>query len=1198
MQVQKRNGLLEEVSFDKIKRRIRVLSVELLVDPIVVTQKVCGRIYNGVTTKELDELSSQICMSMITENLDYGVLGSRIIISNHHKNTSNNFVETVQLLYNNVDIHGKHTPIISEEIYNIVLEHGDILTGVIDYERDYNFDFFAFKTLERAYLLKINRIPVERIQDMFMRVSLGLHGSDIESAIDSYNLMSCKYFTHATPTLFHSGTMSPSLLSCFLLGTDDSIAGIYKNLGDCAQISKWAGGIGLHISNIRSKNVLIRGTNGTTSGIIPMLRVYNETMKYVNQCFTPDTIVYTLNGHKRVDKVKQGDQLITVDGTYQDVNTVAQSYKEDINILSFGTGSTLLPVKCTEEHDIYVVRNLDKIENMNSIKQKMKDGEYVGEYIKASNISLGDLVCYAIPRYVNIISECNDNRHDYMYMLGIMIDNGVITNGYCELNINRSHTKLIKFITKYLNTTSLINVNEKNKPSNLFSKYKNEIFKSVNRGASMTKYSVSDDVKYDTDDTEYDIINNSDLLDQSRTITNMKSADILDYNVLECNDIVDIDNIDNNDIMRIVFNVSDHFDINLVYNGTENYINPRLMHLTEYKIRGLLTGILCISERDNMGCNYSTGSYGIAHAIKYLFMRLDVLVSCYDHDGTYILNIPYNNNIEDIIGSMNVNLDINMDMDTYFEYNGKLYTKITEINNYNYSGYVYDFNMNNNHNYTTDLGVVHNSGKRNGSAAIYIEPHHPDIMEFLDLRKNHGNEDDRARDLFLAMWMSDLFMERVQSDSDWSLFDPDMCRGLNECYGDAFKVMYEQLELDGVAAKVVKARDVWKAITTSQIETGAPYIVFKDAANSKSNQQHYGVIKSSNLCAEILEYSDKDEYACCCLASIGLPMFIEDGVFNFDKLINVCMTVVKNLNKAIDINYYPVPETKKSNMLHRPLGIGIQGLADVFSILRMPFDSPEAMQLNEDIFESMYYGCLHASCALAQVDGAYPTFAGSPASQGRLQFDLWNKVPSDRYDWDTLKLNVMEYGLRNSLLVALMPTASTSQILGNNECFEPYTSNIYVRRTMAGDFIVINKYLVKDLTELGIWSSEVKDKIIAMNGSVKDIEEIPDDIKILYKTVWEIKQKVIIDMAIRRAPFVCQTQSMNLFFEEPTSKLLTNAIFYGWKNGLKTGIYYCRGKPKSQSQQFTIDPNLKKRLDKQVEEKRSYEDEICESCSA
>ena len=863
MQVSKRNGKTQEVSFDKVKNRIKYLCEGLNIDPIIIAQKVCSRIYNGVKTSELDELAAQLCTSMSTENIDYGILGSRIIISNSHKNTSPSFSEKIFDLYNNKDIHGKHSPLIAEDVYQIVINNKEKLNDVIDYQRDYNFNYFSYKTLERAYLMKINGKIIERIQDVFMRVSIGLHKDNIKAAIQSYEMMSNKYFTHATPTLFHSGTPRPQLLSCFLLGTDDSIDGIYKNITDCAKISKWAGGIGIHVSNIRSKNTRIRGTNGISSGIIPMLKVYNETAKYVNQ-----------------------------------------------------------------------------------------------------------------------------------------------------------------------------------------------------------------------------------------------------------------------------------------------------------------------------------------------------------------------------------------------------------------------------------------SGKRNGSIAVYLEPHHPDIMDFLQLRKNHGNEEERARDLFLAVWLSDLFMKRVKQNQIWSLMDPDECRGLNDVYGDEFDKLYHEYEQKKMFKKQIPAQEIWKGIIESQIETGTPYILFKDHCNRKSNQKNIGTIKSSNLCSEILEYSDEKEYACCTLASIGLSRFVENKVgifkvygkenckycrmskeilsnideynnfeyipldndlkrenfykefsekigkkintvpqiyfndeyvggydklklflkknkyFNFNKLEEVVEVSVRNLNKVIDLNYYPVPETELSNKRHRPLGLGVQGLADAYILMRYPFDSPEAMDLNKKIFETIYYAGLKTSCQMAKEDEAYSTFKGSPLSKGIFQFDMWGVEKTNRHDWDSLRNDIIENGVRNSLILALMPTASTSQILGNNECFEPYTSNIYTRRTIAGDFVIVNNHLIKDLTDLNIWDNDLKNMIIANNGSVQNIDGIPDDIKALYKTAWEIKQKVIIQQSIDRGPYICQTQSLNLFFEEPNYKLLSSALFYGWSKGLKTGSYYIRSRPKVQAQQFTIDPSLKNKQvinkDKKIDTKNRYNLEnpsVCESCS-
>ena len=835
MRVLKRNGEFQDISFDKVLVRLKHLSTKLNLDQndiVTIAQKVCARIYDGVKTSELDKLAANLCISLSTEKIEYAKLASYLVISNHHKDTLNSFSDKVKLLYHNKNGNNEHSPLVSKALYKLVNKYGKKIDKEIDYNRDYDFDFFGFKTLERAYMLRTTEKIVERIQDIFMRVSLGLHGENIETAFKSYHLMSQKYFTHATPTLFHSGTERPQLLSCFLMGTDDSVEGMYKNITDCALIQKWAGGIGVHISNIRSSGSIIASTNGKSNGIIPMLKVYNSLCKHINQ-----------------------------------------------------------------------------------------------------------------------------------------------------------------------------------------------------------------------------------------------------------------------------------------------------------------------------------------------------------------------------------------------------------------------------------------SGKRQGSIAIYLEPHHPDILDFLELRKNHGNEDQRARDLFTAVWLSDLFMKKVEKDEDWCLFDPNECKGLSDCFGEEYEKLYNKYFEEKKYRKIIPARKIWRGIIDSQIETGTPYILFKDAANKKSNQQNLGTIKSSNLCAEILEYSDNKEYACCTLASIGLPKFVdtEQNEFDFKQLEEVVEILVQNLNNVIDINYYPVPETSRSNFRHRPIGIGVQGLADVFIMLDLEFDSAEAKKLNEEIFETIYYASMKQSCKIAKERkeimlrnlegyktgqfhfakndmwcdniivpktcpnddvvrndlkkikiikmeydvnekylGAYQSFEGSPLSQGKFQFDLWGKEASKRYNWDELRKNITENGVRNSLAIALMPTASTSQILGNNECIEPYTSNIYSRRTIAGDFVVVNKHLIEKCNKLGIWTKEIKDKVIAYNGSVQYIDEIPENIKKLFRTAWELKQKSIMELAISRGPFVCQTQSMNLFFEEPTYKTLTGALFYAWREGLKTGVYYVRSRPKIQAQQFTLDPDFIKKVKEQ--EQKTFE--VCESCSA
>lgn len=813
MRVIKRCGESEDVSFDKVIARIRALSDGLSVDPVEIAQKVISRIFDGVKTSELDELAASICSSMIVTHPDYGKLASRISISNHHKNTSPSFSETITLLYHNVDTEGHHNPLVSDALYEVVMKNKDKLNNCIDYNRDYSFDFFGFKTLERSYLFRVQGRVVERPQHMFMRVALGIHGADVKDAIQTYHYMSKKYFIHATPTLFNAGTNRPQLSSCFLMNVSDSIAdpsGIYDALKEFAIISKNAGGMGMNIHDIRANGSLIRGTNGVSTGIIPMLRVFNNTCRYVNQ-----------------------------------------------------------------------------------------------------------------------------------------------------------------------------------------------------------------------------------------------------------------------------------------------------------------------------------------------------------------------------------------------------------------------------------------GGRRKGSNAVYIEPWHADIEGFLELRKPHGNEEERCRDLFLALWVNDLFMKRVKENGVWSLFCPNTAKGLSTTYGEEFEALYQRYEAEGKYVKQVPAQKIWFKILESQIESGQPYMLYKDACNQKSNQKNLGTIKSSNLCTEILEYSDENETAVCNLASIALPTFLErqeDGSmqFNFDLLHEIAKVVTKNLNKVIDINYYPVEKTRRSNLRHRPIGIGVQGLADTFILMRLPFDSEEAKKLNRDIFETIYHASVECSMEIAKkraevvaqardgeeynlhmhefenihgkYPGAYATFEGSPASQGILQFDMWNVQPSDRYDWKKLKEDIQQHGMRNSLLLAPMPTASTSQILGFNECFEPITSNIYKRKTLAGEFILVNNYLVRDLMALGLWTKDIRDKIIIDDGSIQNIPEIPTELKQLYKTVWEIKQRIIIDMAADRGAFICQSQSMNLFMEDPDSKKLTSMHFYAWEKGLKTGQYYLRSKPKAQAQKFAIDPSKMKLSNlKETEAGRKNvvcTDEVCTVCSA
>jgi ribonucleoside-diphosphate reductase alpha chain len=760
MYVIKRDGKSESVKFDKVTSRIQRLCYGLNpehVDSLNVAQKVIEGIYDGVSTSELDNLAAEIAASLTTTHPDYALLASRIAISNLHKNTKKSFSETMRDLYYYIDPKsGLEAPLLADDVYQVIQANAEILDSTIIYDRDFGYDYFGFKTLEKSYLLKLKGQVAERPQHMIMRVAVGIHKDDIPSVIETYNLMSERWFTHATPTLFNAGSPKPQLSSCFLLSMkDDSIDGIYDTLKNTAKISQSAGGIGLSIHNVRATGSYIRGTNGTSNGIIPMLRVFNDTARYVDQ----------------------------------------------------------------------------------------------------------------------------------------------------------------------------------------------------------------------------------------------------------------------------------------------------------------------------------------------------------------------------------------------------------------------------------------GGGKRKGSFAIYLEPWHADIFDFLELKKNHGKEEARARDLFLAMWISDLFMKRVEENGSWSLFCPNEAPGLADCYGEAFEKLYTRYEQEGRARKTIKAQELWFAIMESQIETGTPYMLYKDACNEKSNQKNLGTIKSSNLCTEIIEYTSADEVAVCNLASIALPRFVMDGKFDHQRLFDVTYVITKNLNKIIDVNYYPIEEARNSNMRHRPIGIGIQGLADAFILLRMSFDSEAAKQLNKEIFETIYYASMTASKDLAKKEGPYSTYEGSPVSQGIFQFDMWKVKPSNRWEWDVLKEEVKKHGVRNSLLLAPMPTASTSQILGNNECFEPYTSNIYTRRVLSGEFVVVNKHLLLDLVKRGIWNNDIKTKIIVANGSVQDIVEIPQDIKEIYKTVWEIKQRSIIDMAADRGAFICQSQSLNLFIQDANFAKLTSMHFYAWKKGLKTGMYYLRTKAASDAIKFTVEKQAEAQIE-------------------
>ncbi len=1121
MRVLKRDGVIEIVSFDKILRRIKTIGQEvgIKINYTQLTMKVIDQLYDKISTTKIDELTADQCASMSSIHHDYGTLAARIVVSNHHKNSESDFLFVCKSLYNYVDKHDKNSPLISEDLYKVVEANADVINAHLDFNRDYLFDYFGFKTLERSYLMRINGKVVERPQHMWMRVSLGIHGADLESAFRTYDLMSQKYFTHATPTLFNSGTPRPQMSSCFLIAMEeDSIAGIYNTLKDCALISKWAGGIGLHIHNIRASNSHIRGTNGSSNGIVPMLRVFNNTAKYVDQCLDPDTIVYTKRGPLKIKNIIIGDEVVTDDGNFYSIRKVLDypEYQGDIHLID--VKYSVIPLKMTDMHPVWIIKNEKyRQTSFDDIISNLKKGLIVPEFIEAKNINKNDFVGFPIPKWENDIAQFTE---DDCRMYGILIGDGNIskTTNLCYVSLNiETKQDIVKFVENYL-----------------------------------------------------------DKLGIHITYSN------------------------NNNNVRIVFsrNTMFKFTYEMVYDeNKEKKILPNMLHLPKNKILNIIKGILETDAKvSNHQISLEMTSFNIIESVRYMLLRLGILTSGSTRDrhgqshvtihgktitnkkATMTLLIPK----KDIICKLfpNKTLECSKKL-KFFEHDGYLFSIVnSNVKTENYSGRVIDIEVDNenHHNFLTHNGLVKNGGgKRNGSFAIYMEPWHADIELFLDMRKNHGDEELKARDLFYALWIPDLFMERVKTDGTWTLMCPDECPGLADVCGDEFATLYTKYEQSGKGRKTIKARDIWFKVLDAQMETGTPYLCYKDAANKKSNQQNLGVIKSSNLCSEIIEYSDENETAVCNLASIGLPTFVdsETKTFDYKKLHEVSQVITKNLNKVIDVNYYPTEKTRVSNMRHRPIGIGVQGLADVFMLMDVPFHSDAAKEINQTIFETIYHGALTASADLAEKDGPYETYAGCPVSKGLLQYDMWNTQPkysTNMFDWAALKSHIKAHGLRNSLLMAPMPTASTSQILGFNECFEPFTSNIYSRRTLAGEFVLTNKYLMRDLLEAGLWNTEMKNNIIANQGSVQHIEGLPQHIKDKYKTVWEIPMRHVIDMAADRGAYICQSQSLNLWMEDPNYNALTSMHFYAWSKGLKTGMYYLRRRAKHRAQQFTIEP--------------------------
>lgn len=1144
MRVTKRNGELETIEFDKILKRIRSTGQEagISINYTALVMKVIDQLYDTISTTKIDELTAEQCASMSSIHPDYNVLAGRIIVSNHHKNTESSFSDAMCALYHYLDKHGKSSPLINKELYDIAIANAPLLDGWCDFSRDYLIDYFGFKTLERAYLMKINGKIVERPQHMWLRVALGIHGTNFVKAKETYDLMSQKYFTHATPTLFNAGTPHPQLSSCFLIGMEsDSIDGIYNTLKDCANISKWAGGIGLHIHNVRASGSHIRGTNGSSNGIVPMLRVFNHTAKYVDQCLDPETVVYTKRGAIPIKNIVIGDEVITDDGQFYEIGMVLDSeytgdfYEMDIQ-------HTFRPLSLTDMHPLWCIKNVegaDCYHLRNLLDKKLIEPDF----IEAKNIDTNDYIGFPIPKYEKDIREYSE---DDCRFYGIFFS-GINSRSIYESRGESPEANIIGFIS--------------------------------------------------TNETPFYIQLPASKTAMITFIENYLNSYAIPYEKTPCGI----------DLVKIIWSRTNRFKFTyeMFYEGI-----PALIHLPKQKILSLIKGIFETQkfEMDEKYmiitcgfCNnleqfekYFTQNSVIAEHIRYMLLRLGVLTT----GDNNTVKIPVNcfNRL------YNIDYFVHDKHAEYFEYNGYLFSCVKNNTlTKNYSGRVIDIEVDHDdhHNFLTHNGLVKNGGgKRNGSFAIYLEPWHADIEIFLQMRKNHGDEELKARDLFYALWIPDLFMERVKSNGSWTLMCPDECPGLSDVYGDAFKELYESYETSGKGRVTLKARDLWFQVLDAQMETGTPYLLYKDAVNKKSNQKNVGTIKSSNLCTEITEYSDENESAVCNLASIGLPTFLDYSTtpptFNYEKLHDVTKVVTENLNRIIDRNYYPTEKTRRSNMRHRPIGIGIQGLADTFILMDLAFTSDEAKVVNRHIFETIYHGALEQSCELAVSEGAYETFPGSPASEGILQFDMWGYEPgNERYDWTAMKSRVKEHGIRNSLLLAPMPTASTSQILGFNECFEPITSNIYSRRTIAGEFVVTNKYLVRDLLDLGLWNEVIKTSVIANNGSIQQINIIPDKIREKYKTAWEIPMKTVIDMAAERGVFICQSQSMNTWIEEPSYNSLTSMHFYSWGKGLKTGIYYLRRRAAHQAQQFTIEPEKRDRGGSEMDE----DHEICEMCS-
>jgi ribonucleoside-diphosphate reductase alpha subunit len=1168
----KRDGSRVPVRFDEITDRLSALcemepELDETINPFEITRDVIERIKDETTTSEIDNFTAEMCANNLNHP-DYGVLASRLITSSHHKNMMCQngilFSDVIEALYKNKDQRGEPSPVISEELYNITNKYKEKINNMIKLERDYLIDFFGYKTLLNSYLLKVNILKtnnentqqtvVESPQHMFLRVALAIHKENFEKVIETYDLLSQKYFAHATPTLFNAGTRHSQLFSCFLLNMEDSIDGIFKCISDTARISKWAGGIGISISDVRGNNSYIKGTAGKSDGIVPMLKVLNDTARYVNQCFTPNTYIYTKSGPKFIKNVTTSDEVITHDGTFRKVLKVIENTTEN-KIRQIKTEHSVVPIHCTDVHEIMIIREQSDIRERSDIREPEKNES--AKFIPAKEVKPGDFLSIPMSeKFTDVPSLTEDVCRFY----GMFLSNGRRINA--SINANTSTEYIIENLCK-------------------------DDFRFVNKFLTENNIRVS----------EFDKI----LYNETSSYRDNSFVRFFDAEKKFPQFLPLLDNNNNN------------------YNNYNNSIkiHEDFINLPRKKLLFLIRGF-CESNTDvfpeteiDSSTNFYAGhtSLSIIHSIRMIFLRLGFLPKTATRKTT--------NNQDYYMLIVNKNEFSNCLKNPVFKHISKVISN--EV--VNYSGPVYDLNIQENHNYLTEVGIVHNSGKRLGSFAVYLEPWHIDMYEFLECKLPHGPEERRAKDLFYALWVPDLFMTRVRENKEWSLMCPSKCPGLTETYGIEFEELYTRYEKEGRATKKIKAVDLWERIINSQIETGVPYICYKDAVNRKTNHKNLGTIKSSNLCAEINEYNDTKKYACCVLASLVLSSYVNeptvedsekvplpDSYFDYQKLYQVVRVVTRNLDTIIDLNYYPTPETKDSNFSERPIGIGVQGLADVFFKLRTAYDSEEASVINRKIFETIYFAALTESCQLAKEKGKYNTYDGSPISQGLLQYDLWTAEDAEKgrkntlkfsgmWDFEALKKDIEKYGVRNSLVTALMPTASTAQIMGSTEAFEPITSNVYTRRVLAGEYSVFNKYLANDLVRLGLWSKKMKNKLLKYKGSIQKIRSIPQELKNIYKTCWEIKQKVLINLSADRGPFIDQSQSLNLFFEKADYKLLTNAHFYGHMKGLKTGSYYIRSKPAGSSEAFTVDDDgdddfEDERTEEKAEEKSEEKEKV------